>query len=80
MDQVLKAAQSYAAAYIDGEVIYSTSWADHLQHLSDVFQRIQAAGLVVNASKYQLASPEVCYLGYILVGEPLGLRSPRWIS
>ena len=31
-------------------------------------QRIKAAGLVVNASKCQLARPEVCYLGYVLGG------------
>ncbi|KAL2083734.1 hypothetical protein ACEWY4_021507 [Coilia grayii] len=68
MDQVLRGAESYAAAYIDDVVVYSTSWADHLKHLADVFQRIKAAGLVVNASKCQLARPEVCYLGYILGG------------
>lgn len=68
MDQVLRGAESYAAAYIDDVVIFSTSWADHLKHLADVFRRIQEAGLVVNASKCQLARSEVCYLGYVLGG------------
>ena len=68
MDQVLRGAESYAAAYIDDVIIHSSSWDEHLTRLADVFQRIKAAGLVVNASKCQLARPEVCYLGYVLGG------------
>ena len=63
MDQVLRGAEDYAAAYIDDVVIYSSSWAEHLRHLKDIFQRISDAGLVVNARKCQLVRPEVCYLG-----------------
>lgn len=68
MDEVLRGAEDYAAAYIDDVIIHSSSWAEHLHHLRDVFQRIHRAGLVVNSSKCQLASSEVCYLGYILGG------------
>jgi len=66
MDEVLRGAEDHAAAYIDDVIIYSSSWEEHLQHLSDVFRRIRQAGLVVNASKCQLARSEVCYLGYVL--------------
>ncbi len=66
MDEVLRGAEDHAAAYIDDVIIHSSSWEEHLQHLSDVFRRIQQAGLVVNASKCQLARSEVCYLGYVL--------------
>lgn len=66
MDEVLRGAEEYAAAYIDDVVIHSASWTEHLQHLSDIFKRIRQAGLVVNASKCQLAKSEVCYLGYVL--------------
>ena len=68
MDEVLNGAEEYAAEYIDDVVIHSSSWEAHLQHLSDIFQRIHRAGLVVNASKCQLARSEVCYLGYVLGG------------
>lgn len=68
MDEVLRGAEDYAAAYIDDVIIHSSSWAEHLHHLRDVFQRIHRAGLVVNSSKCQLASSEVGYLGYILGG------------
>lgn len=68
MDQVLRGAEEFSAAYIDDVVIFSTSWDEHLRHLRDVFRRIRQAGLVVNASKCQLAQAEVYYLGYILGG------------
>ena len=68
MDEVLRGAEDYAAAYIDDVIIHSLSWDEHLRHLSDVFQRIRQAGLVVNASKCQLARSEVSYLGYVLGG------------
>lgn len=68
MDCVLRGTEDFAAAYIDGVVIYSSSWKDHLEHLSAVFSRIFDAGLVVNATKCHLAKPEVSYLRYVLGG------------
>ena len=43
------------------------------------FQRIHRAGLVVNASKCQLARSEVCYLGYsYLTSDRLDGRLPQF--
>ncbi|KAI9999614.1 hypothetical protein NQD34_018344 [Periophthalmus magnuspinnatus] len=66
VDEVLRGAEDYAAAYIDDIVIFSQSWEEHLRHLSDVFRRIQEAGLVINAQKCHIAKPEVQYLGYVI--------------
>ncbi|KAK7934058.1 hypothetical protein WMY93_004954 [Mugilogobius chulae] len=63
---LFRGAEDYAAAYIDDIVIYSQSWDEHLQHLSDVFRRIQEAGLVINGKKCHIAKPEVQYLGYVI--------------
>ncbi len=68
MDCVLRGTEDFAAAYIDDVVVYSSTWEDHMEHLSDVFSRIHGAGLVVNATKCYLAKPEVSYLGYVLGG------------
>lgn len=68
MDQVLDGARGYASAYLDDVVIYSTSWEDHLTHVRDVLQRIQAAGLTVNPGKCAIAQTEVQYLGYVIGG------------
>lgn len=74
MDQVLRGAENYAAAYIDDVVVHSSTWEEHMAHLKDIFHRIHKAGLVVNAAKCHLAKPEVAYLGYVLGG---GLIKPQ---
>ena len=66
MDRVLEGTESYAGAYLDDIVIYSTTWEDHVGHLADILQRIQKAGLTVHPKKCDFAKPEVRYLGYVL--------------
>lgn len=68
VDEVLRGADQYAAAYIDDTVVFSCAWEDHLKHLTDVFQQIGNAGLVINAKKLYIAKPEVQYLGYVIGG------------
>uniref|UniRef100_A0A3B3YYE4 ribonuclease H n=1 Tax=Poecilia mexicana TaxID=48701 RepID=A0A3B3YYE4_9TELE len=68
MDLVLKGADGYAAAYIDDIVVFSETWKDHVKHLTDVLQRIKAAGLVINPGKCHIAKTEVEYLGYVIGG------------
>lgn len=68
IDTVQRGAEDYSAVYKDDVVIYSSTWEEHLQHLSDVFYHIQLAGLVINAKKCQLVKSEVLYLGYVIGG------------
>lgn len=68
VDEVLRGADDYAAAYIDDIVVFSQTWEEHVEHLADVFRRIQSAGLVINARKCHIAKPEVQYLGYVIGG------------
>uniref|UniRef100_A0A8C6LCR8 ribonuclease H n=1 Tax=Nothobranchius furzeri TaxID=105023 RepID=A0A8C6LCR8_NOTFU len=68
VDIVLRGADTYAAAYIDDIVVFSETWEEHVKHLTDVFQRIQAAGLVINPKKCHIAKTEVEYLGYVIGG------------
>ncbi|KAG1956974.1 gag-pol fusion protein [Pimephales promelas] len=66
MDLVLSGLSDYAAAYLDDIIVYSASWEQHLQHLKQVFHRIQEAGLTINSSKFALAKKETEYLGYVV--------------
>lgn len=68
MDQVLPGLEGYAAAYLDDVIIFSSSWEEHLQHLKEVFQRIQLAGLTINSRKCAIAKKETEYLGYVIGG------------
>ncbi len=66
MDWVLSGLGDYVAAYLDDIIIYSSSWEQHLQHLKNVLQRIQEAGLSINSSKCAIAKKETEYLGYVV--------------
>ena len=67
MDQTLQGLSDFTVAYID-RGIFSHTWKDHLCHLDAVLQRLIAAGLTVKASKCQLGSPELKYLGHVVGG------------
>jgi hypothetical protein len=55
----------FCRAYIDDLLILSKgNWSQHLEHLETVFQRLQSAGLKVNAKKSFFGRPELEYLGY----------------
>jgi len=49
--------------YLDDVVIYSTTWAEHMLTLHDVFRRLKAASLTLNLKKCEFAKASVTYLG-----------------
>lgn len=67
MDQVLRGL-TFTAAYLDDIVIYSDTWEQHLQHIQEVMQRLQRAGLTVNPHKCAVAKTETEYLGFVIGG------------
>lgn len=66
MDRVLHGCEHCSAAYLDDVVIFSSSWSEHLQHVSLVLRKIQQAGLTLNPAKCEWAKRETRYLGYLL--------------
>ncbi len=64
MDDVLRGTELFAAVYLDDIVIHSTSWKDHLQHLTEVFSRLEEAQLTVKLRKCTFATRDCTYLGY----------------
>lgn len=65
IDQVL-CGLTFASAYLDDIVVYSNTWEEHVQHLAEVLQRLERAGLTVNPSKCAVAKQETEYLGYVI--------------
>ena len=60
----------FARAYIDDLLVLSSSTLDdHLDKLEQVLQKLQEAGLKVNASKSFFAREELEYLGYWITQE-----------
>ena len=66
MDQLTANCQGFASAHLDDLVIFSDTWADHLQHLETVLLQLQRAGLTVKPSKCQLAMEQCLYLGHVV--------------
>ena len=64
MDIVVQPHQAFAATYLDGVIIYSSSWAEHMEHLQKVLTCLRKAGLMANAKKCHFGLTEAHYLGY----------------
>jgi transposase InsO family protein len=62
----------YALCYLDDCIIYSTTFKDHLAHLREFFEKIDAAGVRLNLKKSFIAHREVTFLGHRV--SPEGLR------
>ncbi|CAM4556939.1 unnamed protein product [Lepidochelys kempii] len=62
VDCLLAGLGESAVTYLDDVTIFSDSWAEHLEHLQKVFERIREAGLTVKAKKHQIGLNRVTYL------------------
>ena len=50
--------------YLDDIIVFSSTWAEHIQRLKAVFERLRRANLKLGAKKCTLAAREVSFLGY----------------
>ena len=55
----------YVTTYIDDVLVHSSSEELHMQHLREVFRRLQAAGLTLRGRKCHIGRTEVPYLGHV---------------
>ncbi|KAL3069993.1 hypothetical protein niasHS_017282 [Heterodera schachtii] len=65
MDKML-AGMNFATAYLDDIIVASRSFADHIQHLKDVFNRLQSYGFRVKMTKCSFFQEEIKYLGFVI--------------
>ena len=63
--------------YIDDLVTYSKSWALHLQHLRNVFDRLRQANLRLKPSKCQFAAKRILYLGHYISKEGIEVNEEK---
>ena len=64
MDRVLRGTESFAGVYLDDILIHSSTWEEHLNHLSDILTRLEEAGLTIKLAKCSFATAECEYLGH----------------
>ena len=51
MDNLFRAHQSYMGVFFDNIIVYSKSLEDHMIHLHEVFQVLQAHKIYINLKK-----------------------------
>ena len=56
----------YAQCYVDDLLLFSATWDEHIQHITEVFQRLRASGLKMHPEKSDFAVNKVKFLGFYL--------------
>jgi hypothetical protein len=58
--------RKFVLVFFDDILIYSTSWAEHLRHLSIVLNALRAHSLHLKRSKCSFETTVVAYLGHVI--------------
>jgi hypothetical protein len=70
MNQIFAAQlQRYVLVFFNDILIYNTSLADHINHLSEVLQILRENGLTAKMSKCTFSTSQVEYLGQVISKE-----------
>jgi hypothetical protein len=64
MNALLADCYSFATAYLDDIIIYSSSWQEHKKHLCTIFEKIRRAGFTLAPNKTQLMAEKIHFLGF----------------
>jgi len=56
----------FVLVFFDDILIYSSSWAEHLQHISIIFNALRAHHLHLKRSKCSFGASSVAYLGHVI--------------
>ena len=72
LSRLMTGPEDFVVVYLDDVIMFSQSLEAHLEHLTKVFDCLQAANLKLNPKKCKFMSVEVEYLGHIVT--PQGLK------
>ncbi|GFW40140.1 retrovirus-related Pol polyprotein from transposon 297 [Trichonephila clavipes] len=66
MSKVVQTISDFSCAYIDNLAIFSDTWEEHLNHLEEVFKKLEYFNFSVNLGKCEFARQKVKYLGHVI--------------
>ena len=69
MQKILRGLSSFCSVYIDDILIFSESIEDHINHLSQVLERVESFGLKLHPSKCSLGCSQVLFLGHVVAAD-----------
>ena len=67
----------FVLVFFDDILIYSTSWAAHLQHVGLVLSALRAHGLFLKRSKCSFGASSVAYLGHVISKDGVAMDSDK---
>ncbi|KAM0862055.1 hypothetical protein ACQ4PT_045496 [Festuca glaucescens] len=67
----------FVLVFFDDILIYSTSWAEHLQHIAIVFNELRAHRLHLKRSKCSFGTPSVAYLGHVISANGVAMDADK---
>ena len=56
----------YVLCYEDDVIIFSSTFEEHIQHLEEIFSRLQKAGLKLSPTRCHFAHKKLHYLGHVI--------------
>lgn len=70
MNTILKKyLRKFVLVFFDDILVFSKTFKEHLEHLKELFETLQANQLYARVSKCTFAQPQVEYLGHVIRGD-----------
>ena len=66
--------------YLDDIIVFSSSFSEHLEHLTQLFARLRDANLKLKASKCLFCRHETPYLGHVITRDGFVKMDPRKVE
>ena len=67
IDKVLMGCGKFAMGYLDDIIIFSNNKIEHLQHIEEIFNRLECFGLKMKREKCDFFKRHIQYLGHLIV-------------
>ena len=69
IDKVLMGCSKFAMGYLDDIIIFSNNEVEHLQHIEEIFKRLERFGLKMKREKCDFFKKHIQYLGHLIAEE-----------
>jgi hypothetical protein len=81
MNKVLKDARGrFADAYLDDIIIYSSTWQEHLDHISYVLGQLRNVKVTANIEKCEFGKTTMKYLGFLITPEGISTDPEKLVA
>nr|XP_051201983.1 uncharacterized protein LOC127315544 [Lolium perenne] len=67
----------FVLVFFDDILIYSASWAEHLQHVAIIFDELRAHRLHLKRSKCSFGTTSVAYLGHVISADGVAMDADK---